>query len=462
MRSLPVLFLAGLLLSGAAVSSAPEPVVRFYVRLTSDSDWTRWKPEGAAFLGRAIDPAPATDDSSGYRTAGVGFLGIFQPIKTRKKVSVLFEVYATDVQRPLKFSLRKGDLGEAKFELFVNRPEGHATPDVTLMNTGKVPGDPENPAPGEIPSDVVERFERMELPDLGFSRHVLAFYYPWYGNPAGASKRWSHWNPHLKSHAARHTPQLGWYDSGDEATVRQHIAWAQQAGVDGFIVSWWGPDSFEDRKMALLLKSADAAHFSISVYLERGSTPEQVTAEIEYLIQHYASSPAFLREEGEPVIFVYGRVLESMDTAEKWRQVRDALTRDHVSVFLVCDTFNLKLASEFDGVHNYNPVLQPVDQVASVYQAVGIGARLAGKLFAATVVPGYDDTRVRTPGNVAERKDGALYRAFWEAALSANPEWILITSFNEWHEGSEIEPSKELRDQYLKLTQESAAEFQSH
>jgi len=36
-------------------------------------------------------------------------------------------------------------------------------------------------------------------------------------------------------------------------------------------------------------------------------------------------------------------------------------------------------------------------------------------------------------------------------AIKADPDWVLITSWNEWHEGSEIEPSWEDGDAYLKL-----------
>ena len=44
---------------------------------------------------------------------------------------------------------------------------------------------------------------------------------------------------------------------------------------------------------------------------------------------------------------------------------------------------------------------------------------------------------------------------------SARPDWILIDSFNQWETGSEIEPSVEFGDLYLKLTAEYAARFKA-
>ena len=62
-------------------------------------------------------------------------------------------------------------------------------------------------------------------------------------------------------------------------------------------------------------------------------------------------------------------------------------------------------------------------------------------LFIPSVGPGYDDSPVR-PWNMANtraRRDGAYYEEMWNAALDLESEVVSITSFNEWHEGSQIE-----------------------
>ena len=60
-----------------------------------------------------------------------------------------------------------------------------------------------------------------------------------------------------------------------------------------------------------------------------------------------------------------------------------------------------------------------------------------------------------------DRMDGALYRAEWEEAIAADPHWVLVTSWNEWYEGSEIEPSAEHGEKFLKMTAEYAARFKA-
>ena len=59
------------------------------------------------------------------------------------------------------------------------------------------------------------------------------------------------------------------------------------------------------------------------------------------------------------------------------------------------------------------------------------------------------------------RENGAYYKKMWKAAARLKPAIISITSFNEWHEGTQIESAVKKEgyedygkdaDMYLKLT----------
>ena len=99
---------------------------------------------------------------------------------------------------------------------------------------------------------------------------VYAFYYPWYGNQNGPSGEPFHWDSYSNDNIVSSTnyPVLGPYDSYDPLIIRAHIALAKQAGIDGFIVSWWGPNSFEDKAFNTILEVADEMDFEISAYYE--------------------------------------------------------------------------------------------------------------------------------------------------------------------------------------------------
>jgi len=91
-----------------------------------------------------------------------------------------------------------------------------------------------------------------------------------------------------------------------------------------------------------------------------------------------------------------------------------------------------------------------------VYQKFYSYARSHNLCFIPTVIPGYDDRNLRGLSRpILERKEGKFYEDFWGIAqkyLDPSLKIALITSFNEWHEGTEIESSKEYGDKYLQLT----------
>ncbi len=70
------------------------------------------------------------------------------------------------------------------------------------------------------------------------------------------------------------------------------------------------------------------------------------------------------------------------------------------------------------------------------------------------IMPGAEDDLWR-PGDVpspqAPRNNGIPWGEQIEAALIAKPRFIFIQAWNEWHEGSQIEPSTEYSDPYLYL-----------
>ena len=53
------------------------------------------------------------------------------------------------------------------------------------------------------------------------------------------------------------------------------------------------------------------------------------------------------------------------------------------------------------------------------------------------------DTRIRpwNGRNTEDREEGRYYENMFLNAIHAGPDYIGITSFNEWHEGTQIEPA---------------------
>jgi len=92
----------------------------------------------------------------------------------------------------------------------------------------------------------------------------------------------------------------------------------------------------------------------------------------------------------------------------------------------------------------------------------GWKAKVGSKIYCATVIPGFNDTKVpgRTlPRPTVSRNGTGTFTELWRAAIKTGADWVLITSFNEWHEGSEIEPSREYGSNFLTLNAAYARQF---
>jgi hypothetical protein len=305
---------------------------------------------------------------------------------------------------------------------------------------------------------------------------VLAFYYGWYGSPS-VSGTWVHWSG-VDQTAGRirtstHYPLLGPYDSHDPKVIEQHVRSARDAGLTGFIVSWWSQRDFHDRGMPLLLDTAQRFGLRITIYFEDAKPREAPTVDgavedLLYVLERYGRHPAWLTAQGKPVVFVYARAVGQLKL-EGWQTVRATVNERYPGgAVFVGDSITPDAARVFDGVHTYNPTGATAgkspDEIRAWAQATyprWIETAGSDRIASVTILAGYDDSRLgRTlPRPITDRHDGATYRVLWEEAIAANPDWVLICSWNEWHEGSEIEPSVENGDRELMTTPGFAARF---
>ena len=299
-----------------------------------------------------------------------------------------------------------------------------------------------------------------------YGHQVLAFYYGWYADPQ-VSGRWEHW-----PEGTAHEPLAGRYDSYDPKMVEQQCNEMKAAGITGLIVSFWNHGDFGDQGMPLLLAAAGRAGLKVTIYCEtakpRQSPNPQATADdLLDILTRYGNHPAWLRAGAKPVVFVYTRALNELHLTG-WAEVIKHVDQRHAGgVCFVCDEISKAAAKVFGGIHAYNPTGQTacmtIEQIRAWARAnYPKWVATAGKrISCVTVIPGYDDTKLKRPAPrpTTERYGGETYRVLWEEAVAAHPDWILITSWNEWHEGSEIEPSKENGDRELKTTREFAGKF---
>ncbi len=278
---------------------------------------------------------------------------------------------------------------------------------------------------------------------------VLAFYYAWFDENT--------WKPGQVADVP-----VAPYTSRDPRVIARQIQQARGAGIDAFVVSWWGAGNPTDSNFKLILDQAKAANFRVAVDFEVTSpfyrTRDQMVNSLKSLLATYAQHPAYLRVDGKPVVFFWR---EQKYPVDAWRAIRSTVDPNRQSLWIAEGIKEqLPYLDVFDGLHLYSIAWAP--NVAAELQKWPSRVRAYGanKLWIATVMPGNDDRLTRRAGSyVRDRQGGEFYRETWRGALSTSPDMIMITSWNEWVEGTQIEPSVTYGDLYLNITREFASQF---
>jgi hypothetical protein len=124
-------------------------------------------------------------------------------------------------------------------------------------------------------------------------------------------------------------------------------------------------------------------------------------------------------------------------TAADWAAVRPTMPPG-VRLFAQTGSVGFAAAARFDGIYTYDIVTYTGDKFIRLCTQ----AHAVHLLCAPSVGPGYDALRADGDGQSKPRRAGATYDAMWTAALNAWPDGVTITSYNEWGEGTQIEPAR--------------------
>jgi len=220
-----------------------------------------------------------------------------------------------------------------------------------------------------------------------------------------------------------YSPTLGYYET-NTTTVKQQVQAMQYAGIRAGIVSWWGQKSTTDSRVAKLLQIAGVTGFEWALYYEPEGYADPPTSEIAsdlvYMRDRYTSQPGYLRVSGRPVLFVYADANDSCGMAHRWKQANT------LGFYLVLKVFAgyRACANHPDGWHQYAPAKAEDHQ--------------AGFSFA--ISPGFWKAN---EGSSRLARDPSRWTRSVSDMVTSNAPWQLVTTFNEWGEGTAIEDASQ-------------------
>lgn len=320
----------------------------------------------------------------------------------------------------------------------------------------------------------------------GINNEVHGFFYLWYGNPEN-NGQYQHWNheilPHwedrindlYKTIGQRYSPPdsihspyyplRGPYSSKNPTTLQQQFDDCNRAGINTIVISWWGKknESYAtdtqgvntDLIMHDVFTAAekDRNEIKIAIHLEPypSRTAATVKDDVAYIIENYGNYTSFYRHNGKPLFYVYDSYhILPHQWSDILKKESDNTLRntniDAIFLGLWLDSHHGRdLAdSGFDGIYtyfssdgfSYGSTIRNFPMIVKFCQKNSLICNLS-------IGPGYDDTKIRpwNHQNTKGRKDGNYYKNMFEKAIASKPNMISISTFNEWGEGTQIEPA---------------------
>ncbi len=266
---------------------------------------------------------------------------------------------------------------------------------------------------------------------------VAIFYYAWYGT-AARDGVWQHWqqngNTPPSQIASEFFPARGAYSSSDRNVVREQMNDIASAGVDTVIVSWWGAGSPEADRLPVVVRAARAAGLRVALHVE--PFPGRTPAALEPDLRAFAAS-------GITDAYMYD---STMSPDSEWRALNERLPG--MRLFANTNLPGKAEAGAFAGLYTYDVRIYD----GTSFPRVCAAARMHGLLCAPSVGPGFDARRATGETRVRGRANGATYDRMWRGAIRAAADVVTITSYNEWHEGTQIEPAKDVGSAYESYT----------
>jgi hypothetical protein len=306
---------------------------------------------------------------------------------------------------------------------------------------------------------------------------ILAHYMPWYvAKPE--SKQWgwhwtmNHFDPNKVGTAGRreiashHYPQIGPYDSGDSHVLEYHALLMKISGIDGVIIDWYGTRDFRDyamidrntRAFISWAKKADlkftfcyedqtVKHMVTDALIKSSEDVAELVTEFNKLAEGHFKEDGWIKSGDKPLLLTFGPQHFKPDAWNEAMQQCD-LAPAVYGLPHVDEAFGLEGTATWPPVHDRG-IVSPEkwkDFLNTIHNK-------NPEHLIPVVFPGFRDiyavANVQDGYGVIEDRDGKTFAESLELARETNAKLIQIATWNDFGEGTTIEPTREYGLRYL-------------
>lgn len=308
------------------------------------------------------------------------------------------------------------------------------------------------------------------------TQKVYVHYMPWFETPATSPDgKWgSHWtmaneNPDIISNGKRQIaswfyPLIGPYASSDPDVIDYHTLLMKYAGIDGVIVDWYGTHNVYDyplikRNTDSLFNHIPTAGLQFAVCYEDATlknvkaiagidTVPAAQQDFTYLQENYFDSSYYIRINNKPLVICFGP--QVMKTEDEWLRTFSALSQQPtlLSLWYQGDVTGSAGSGEFSWV--YSDYLSGLQNYYN-YRAPNLQTAFA------CAYPGFKDFYAQGGwGNnlfTIDHNGTATLQATLDLAKNSNLPYMQLITWNDFGEGTMIEPTNEFQFDFLETIQ---------
>ena len=302
---------------------------------------------------------------------------------------------------------------------------------------------------------------------------VLMHYMPWFEtNTSSANGKWGlHWTmankdpnafvdgfPGKRQIASFFYPMIGAYHSGDPEVIEYHLLLMKYAGVDAVVIDWYGThdlydykinfentDQFVKRTAEVGLEFAVVYEPYINTNVENATGQSKSLAAIDdmnFLRDNYFNQNNYLKINNENALMVFGNNY----TSSEWNAIFKDSGISPRSYFLQNLTSNLSAINPTPGEFFWVNSSDAVGQKSWFSSFQGI--KISG------AYPGFRDYYIQggwTNNHLNWEIDvsASTLRERLNVVKSVNSNVVQIQTFNDFGEGTMMEPTVELGYSFL-------------
>lgn len=318
----------------------------------------------------------------------------------------------------------------------------------------------------------------QELTASARSKILMAHYMPWF-EAKPSSKTWGwHWTMNAldpeklvngrREIASHYYPLIGPYDSSDVHVLEFHLLTMKLAGIDGVIVDWYGLTDFRDyamlhRNTARLLHAAEQLKMKFAICYEdqtitaldsdkrlaRNDRVSHAVSEINWLGNYWFQSPSYLKLDGKPVLLSFG--LNGLSDDE-WTE---CLKKVETPLVYFSQQKKRQLAiGGFDW-----PIPSQAEESLKRFEVESKQWTESIPVTYPRFVDFYEQAKVGKSYGKLPDDGGKRYANMLKSAMESKANIIQIATWNDWSEGTMIEPSVEFQYRELETTLAMAKEY---